>query len=218
MNTQRELETTLYIVRHGETECNRNHIVQGRGIDVPLNENGISQAKALARFKDWEVDVAYSSTLLRAKQTAKIFLEGKDNIPLAYLSDLEEMSWGIYEGMQQSEELKSAFKKMKSAWAQGDYAFRIEQGETLLEVQKRGVSALNYIVSRHAGQKILVVSHGRFIRVLLASLLEGYDLSRMKELRQDNTAFNHIVFNNGQYRAENLRCVLHLSERSEALN
>jgi len=218
MNTRDDLETTLYVVRHGETEFNRNHMVQGRGIDAPLNEKGVSQAKALARFKDLVVDVAYSSTLLRAKQTARILLERKENIPLGYLRDLEEMSWGIYEGMSQSEELKSAFREMKNAWTQGDYGFRIEQGETLLEVQKRGVNALNYIVNRHAGQKILLVSHGRFIRVLLASILEGYDLSRMNELRQDNTAFNHIVFNNGRYRAENLQCVLHLSDHSEALN
>ena len=79
---QHDLETTLYVVRHGETEFNRKRMVQGRGIDAPLNEKGVSQAKALARFRDWDVDVAYSSTLLRAKQTARIFLEGKDNIPL----------------------------------------------------------------------------------------------------------------------------------------
>lgn len=218
MNTQFDLETTLYMVRHGETELNRNHIVQGRGVDVPLNENGVSQAMALARYKDWDVDVAYSSTLLRAKQTARIILDGKDNIPLAYLRDLEEMSWGIYEGMPQSEERKSAFEKMKNSWAQGDYGFRIEKGETLVEVQKRGINALNHIVNRHAGQKILVVSHGRFIRVLLASILKDYDLSRMKELRQDNTAFNHIVCKNGQFKAENLQCVLHLREHPKALN
>ena len=134
------------------------------------------------------------------------------------MRDLEEMSWGIYEGMLLSEELKSAFREMRSVWAQGDYGFRIEQGETLLEVQERGISALNYIVNRHAGQKILLVSHGRFIRVLLASIMEDYDLSRMNELKQDNTAFNHIVFKNGRYRAENLQCVLHLSEHSEAPN
>ena len=206
-----DYNTNLFIIRHGETDCNRDHIVQGRGVDVPLNQTGVLQAKALAyRIKNLSLDVFYSSTLLRARQTTKILLEGRNTRSVTYLRDLEEMSWGFYEGMPRSPELAKAFDEMKKAWQKGDYEYRIKEGETLVEVRERGISALNSIVNKHAGKKILLVSHGRFIRIILASVLENHDLSRMKNLKQDNTAFNHLIFGNGKYRAEKLQCIEHL--------
>lgn len=206
-----ETSTTLLITRHGETECNKNSIVQGRGVDVPLNQTGISQAEALAhRLKRFDVDEVYASTLLRAKQTAKIIAKGIENNAVTYLNDLEEMSWGVYEGMKLSSELITAFDEMKQAWKNGDYHFRIKGGETLNEVLVRGTRALNFIVEKHAGKNILIVSHGRFIRILLASIMEGYNLGRMGELKQGNTAFNHLILTDGRYKPVILNCIDHL--------
>ena len=135
----------------------------------------------------------------------------RGNDSSVFLRDVEEMSWGIYEGMPRNTRLTQAFGEMKEAWAAEDYEFRIQGGESVLDVQKRGVRALNYIVHRHTGKNILVVSHGRFIRILLSTILVGYNLSRMKDLKQDNTAFNQLVFSDGSYRAEKLKCIDHLT-------
>ena len=206
-----DTKTNLFITRHGETDCNKNAVVQGRGVDVPLNQTGIAQAEALAhKLKQFNIDEVYSSTLLRAKQTAKIIAKRNDKNAITYLRDLEEMSWGFYEGMQLSPELIAAFDEMKQAWSSGNYEFRIKGGETLNEVLERGTNALKAIIDKHVGKNILIVSHGRFIRILLASIMDGYNLGRMGELRQENTAFNHLILTNGRYKPVKINCIDHL--------
>ena len=89
----------LYIMRHGKTEWNELHKLQGR-TDIPLNEEGRQMAKiAGEKYKDINFDVCYCSPLVRAKETAKLVLEGR-NIPIIYDDRLKEMSFGIYEGME----------------------------------------------------------------------------------------------------------------------
>lgn len=213
MNAKQHIETTLFIIRHGETEFNRKQIVQGRGVDAALNPTGIQQAKTLAqRLSEFNIDVIYASTLLRAKQTANLLIPARKCTPITLLRDLEEMSWGVYEGQARSHKLSNAFDEMKREWRAGNYGYRIEQGETLLEVQKRGVRAIEYIVEKNAGKNILMVSHGRFIRILLATILDEYELGTMSDIRQYNTAFNHIVFTNKRYKAKTLNCIRHLRE------
>lgn len=204
--------THLYMVRHAETDFNRNGIVQGRGVDVPLNSLGLSQATMLAqRFDSIELDAVYSSPLVRAAQTARIIVEKKSSIPFTMLDGLEEMSWGIYEGQPRSEELTKAFKTMKREWGGGNYEFRIEQGESILDVQRRGLQALNHIVSRHPGEHVAVVAHGRFLRIILASILDQYGLPRMEEFDMQNTSFNHLIFSKGRFEAKVLQCTAHLA-------
>ena len=76
--------THLFLVRHGETDYNRKGIVQGRGVDTPLNEKGLQQAQALARrMTDEAIDAVHSSPLTRALQTARCVAEscGVPRIP-----------------------------------------------------------------------------------------------------------------------------------------
>ena len=71
----------LYIVRHGETDWNKSHRVQGR-TDIPLNDYGRRLAEETAEgMKDIQIDIGMTSPLLRAKETAQIILKGRD-VPL----------------------------------------------------------------------------------------------------------------------------------------
>ena len=80
----------LYIMRHGKTDWNAKHKLQGR-TDIPLNEEGIQMAEqAKEKYKDVNFDICYCSPLVRAKQTAEIVLEGR-NIPIVYDDRLMEM-------------------------------------------------------------------------------------------------------------------------------
>lgn len=86
----------LYIMRHGKTDWNAKHKLQGR-TDIPLNEEGIQMAEqAKEKYKDVNFDICYCSPLVRAKQTAEIVLEGR-NIPIVYDDRLMEMCFGVYE-------------------------------------------------------------------------------------------------------------------------
>ncbi|MCR4991162.1 MAG: histidine phosphatase family protein [Lachnospiraceae bacterium] len=91
----------LYIIRHGRTDWNDLHKLQGR-TDVPLNESGRSMAReAAVKYRDVHFDICYCSPLVRAKQTAEILLEGRD-VPIVFDDRLKEMSFGSYEGIENS--------------------------------------------------------------------------------------------------------------------
>jgi broad specificity phosphatase PhoE len=207
--------THLFLVRHGETEFNRQQKVQGRGIDAPLNALGRAQAEALAlRAASLGLDAIYASTLLRARETAGIVGRACPDIPLFFLNDLEEMSWGIYEGRAATPDLKSAFDTMRAEWLNGNYDYRAEKGESVTEVQERGKRAINHILETHSGKRVMVVAHGRFLRILLATLLDEFGLKRMEEIKHANTGLNHLVCSSDAIEARLLNCTLHLEDQS----
>ncbi len=213
MKQEASFDTHLYLVRHGETDFNRKRMVQGRGIDAPLNAEGQAQAKALAsRAKTMPLDAIYASTLLRARETASFVANVHPGVPITFLRDLEEMSWGIYEGQGQSPEMQAAFEKMRAEWSDGNYDYRAEEGESVYEVQARGKKAIEHIVANHNGEHVMVVAHGRFLRILLATLLGDYGLVRMEEIKHANTGLNHLVFSDETYKAHLLNCTSHLQD------
>lgn len=205
--------TTLYLVRHGETDCNRQRIVQGRGVDAPLNATGRRQAEALARrFAQVALDALYSSPLQRAVATAEAIRCYHPQIPFYVMADLEEMGWGSLEGkpyaLPYAEQIDYAYAR----WRAGDYGYRIPGGESILEVQQRALRALEQILEAQAGRTVLVVTHGRWLRILLASILPAYGLARMEQLSHANTAVNQIVYDGHSFRAVQLCCTAHLEE------
>lgn len=207
-----EMPTTdLYLIRHGETEYNRRRIVQGRRIDARLNPTGLAQAEALAaRFAATPLDAIYASTLVRAKQTAAAIAARHPSVPVRHLRDLEEMSWGVYEGEPPSERVRGAFAAMYEAWGQGEFGIPVEGGESILDVQARGLRATRAIMAEHPGETVAVVAHGRFLRVVLASLLPEYGLARMHELEHANTCVNHLTWDGTRCTARLLNCTAHL--------
>jgi probable phosphoglycerate mutase len=209
----RRTKTKFYFVRHGETEYNRQHIVQGRGIDSVLNETGRTQAKALAeRLASVSFDAIYASSLRRAQQTAKILAHPHSGIAPKYLEDLDEMAWGVYEGAHPSPDRDAALDAIKRRWREGAFHESIEGGESILDVQHRALRAVDHILDCEEGCTVLVVTHGRFLRIMLASLLDEYGLKRMHELPHSNTAVNRLVHHQDVFKAELLNCTAHLDE------
>ena len=88
----------LYIMRHGQTDWNKECRLQGRS-DIPLNDEGRRMAKAAReKYQNLHFDICFCSSLIRARETAEIFLSGR-NIPIIPDDRLIEMSFGIYEGI-----------------------------------------------------------------------------------------------------------------------
>ena len=204
--------TTLYLVRHGETEYNRRGIMQGGGIDSTLNETGREQAQALARrFAPANLDALYTSPLRRAIQTADILAADHESLSRTHLRDLSEMDWGVFEGDAPSPERDASVEALKSAWRDGAYDRGPTGGESIRDVQDRARNALRHILAREAGRTALVVTHGRYLRVLLATLLDEYGLEHMSDLDHANTCVNHVICEEGRVRARRLNCTAHLS-------
>lgn len=89
----------LLIIRHGQTDGNVKGLVQGAGLDLPLNETGRAQAAAAAeKLLSLHLPVIYSSTMLRARQTAEIIAAGV-GCPTVAVEGLEEVHFGEAEGM-----------------------------------------------------------------------------------------------------------------------
>ncbi len=207
--------TVLYFVRHGETEYNRKGIMQGSGVDSSLNETGREQAHALRRrFLSVPIDVVYSSLLRRAEETADVVSESLPNSDRRELDDLREISWGVLEGVAPSPTRDATLNQVTSRWANGEYGARIDGGESILDVQERALRAAEHMVKRDAGRTVLAVTHGRYLRILLASICDGYDLADMPAFGHDNTCVNRILYRNGRFHADLLNCTTHLTSEA----
>ena len=104
MTLANEKHGSLYIMRHGKTDWNEKHKIQGR-TDIPLNDEGRKMAAAAAEeYKDIHFDICFCSPLIRAKETAQIFLSAR-NIPIIYDDRIMEMCFGTYEGIENSFEI-----------------------------------------------------------------------------------------------------------------
>jgi phosphoserine phosphatase len=160
--------TTILLVRHGETDWNRDRRVQGHS-DTPLNDTGRAQAHALAEeLAGEELDAVYCSDLLRAHETARIVAERK-GLDVTAISDLRERHFGTWEGLT-DEEIFARFPAARegpAAW--GD-------GETREEMAARVFGALERIAESHPDGRVLVVSHGGPLRAVLTRCgIDGVD-------------------------------------------
>jgi probable phosphoglycerate mutase len=173
----------IYLVRHGQTDFNLKGVVQGSGIDAPINETGIAQANAF--FKVYEqvpFDQIYHTGLIRTKQSIQNFIDL--GIPSTALVDLNEISWGSYEGTPMTPEEGEYYKHMLNQWRQGNLDYAIAGGESPNMVAKRMRSGIKTILEG-PGETILVCMHGRAMRIFLSVIL-NFDLRHMDNFEHQN--------------------------------
>ncbi len=161
---------TIYLIRHGETDFNRQGIVQGSGVDSALNELGHAQAEAFyAAYQHISFDKVYTSALQRTMQSvAKFILK---NTPHEAHASLNEISWGIREGIVPANSDGNYYKFLTESWQNGQTDMTADGGESPEDVQKRQMPIIDLILSRTDEKVVLVAMHGRAIRILLTTLL-----------------------------------------------
>ena len=161
----------LILVRHGETDWNKAGRFQGQ-IDIPLNDNGRRQAAAARDFlEDVAIDRAWSSTLSRPTETARIILEAHANVPLNQIEGLVEIGHGIWEGKLESE-IRADWAELLDTWKTSPETVQMPEGETIQDVWTRSVKSWQEIANGlRADETALVVAHDAVNKTILCDLL-----------------------------------------------
>ncbi len=197
-NSVSKPKKTIYLIRHGQTDFNKQGIVQGSGVDSDLNSEGHEQARKFYQaYQHVPFEKIYVTELKRTHQSVLPFKE--KNIPQEILPEFNEINWGILEGKVPDEENTKTFLSILEKWRNEELDVCIESGETpinMFERQKRGLSKV--METQH--ETILVCMHGRAMRSFLC-LLTGTELHKM-----DNFAHNNLCLyvleeiENGKFR------------------
>jgi broad specificity phosphatase PhoE len=175
---------TIYIIRHGETDYNKQGIIQGSGIDSDLNETGRAQAEQFYKaYYHIKFDNIYTSELKRTQQSVAPFVQAEKTFePVA---ELNEINWGIFEGLVSTPESHKVYLDIVNDWKAGLLDRAIEGGETPNQMQRRQQIGLEKIMSKPNENKILICMHGRAMRSFLC-LLTNTPLQRMDEFKHHN--------------------------------
>ena len=187
------MTTTLYLIRHGETDANVEGVWQG-STDSPLNERGLAQARALARRLAQEqlpISVIYSSPLRRARQTAEIIAETLDDIPIIFDPGLAEYHLGDWEGLTYEQ-----LQKEKRLWDRiaEDSDFSPPQGESPRQFAMRLLNSFQTIVQDNQGKTVAVVGHGGALATALSLILDQ-DGSAWRRYQKLNASLSKLVYN-----------------------
>lgn len=158
----------VYLVRHGETEWNREGVFRGRK-DLPLNETGRAQAlKTGGYFAGKDISRIYSSPLSRAVETATPISVASGR-PVTAMEEFIDMSFGVWEGLT-IDEARTLLPREYETWQTKPARFSIEGGESLAGVRKRVRKGLAAALSAAHGD-IVIVTHRVVCKVLTLCLL-----------------------------------------------
>ncbi|MDM8518784.1 histidine phosphatase family protein [Anaerolineales bacterium HSG6] len=202
--------TEIILIRHGATEWNREGRFQGQ-LNSPLTEVGVQQAQALgARMRSEPLRAIYSSDLERSSTTATHIAQAV-GLKVQIDARFRERHFGVFQGLRRNE-METLHP---SAWARdqsNDPDFAAPNGgESRREVLTRSWAGIETLAERHAGEQILIVTHGGVLGVLLRHVL-GIPLSSPRTFKVLNVAFNRIFLHrNGRWMASTLGDVAHLN-------
>ncbi len=180
----------LILVRHGESEWNRELRIQGQ-TNSELTGTGIMQARAVANVLAKEpLHAIYSSDLTRAIATAEI-IAAPHGLNLQLDPRLREMSFGGLEGLTW-QEVRDDHPDVKTALQTGAHDFKMPGGgESRDDLVARALAAMDDIAVRYPDQTICVVSHGGLISWFTRHVL-GIPRSVPSRLRPDNCAIHRF--------------------------
>lgn len=182
-------------------------------MNSPLNETGFKQSQAFYNaYKDVPFDKIYTSTLLRTHQTVAPFLD--DGIPMEKLKGLDEISWGIYEGQEQSDNILSGFQDLVLAWKDNQLDQAVDQGESPNQLVLRQKEAIDYILGKPEEENILICMHGRALRIMLCHLTD-VPVCQMDDFPHTNTALYVLVYQDGKFRVLEYYNTKHLDDIDE---
>ena len=186
----------LVLVRHGETDWNRQGRFQGQ-IDIPLNANGQAQAEAAAQgLADVHLDRAYTSAMARPRQTAEAILRCHPGVPLTSTRGLVEIGHGLWEGQLEAE-IAASWPLLLADWKVRPETVEMPEGETLQQVWDRSLACWQTIVAGlRCDETALVVAHDAVNKTILCALL-GLAPGDIWAIKQGNGGITVIDYPSG---------------------
>lgn len=188
--------TTLYIVRHGDVE-NPNDIIYG-DMPLPLSKKGQGQIRKVARkLLGKDITALYSSPIKRTIESAEILSEALGVRPVQTSKRLYESEFGI---MWQGTRHKDMDKRFPKSWSHyrkepGSLKFK---GVSMKDIAKRMKNAYTYFAKKHAGENIILVSHGDPIKLGLLEL-EQRDLNELRDIPCRYACLIEVKFEDGEF-------------------
>lgn len=190
----------LLLVRHGETDWNRETRFQGQ-IDVPLNDNGRQQSQRAANLlENVAIDFTITSPMLRPKETAEIILHKHPQVKLELEPQLKEINHGLWEGKLEVE-IEEDYAAELEAWRSHPELVQMPEGENLQEVWERAIAVWNSIVTQVEMRDDrlttgMVVAHDAVNKVILCYLM-GLNPADFWKIKQGNGAVSIIDYPRG---------------------
>jgi broad specificity phosphatase PhoE len=153
----------LYLIRHGQTDFNKNKLPQGQEIDAPLNETGIQQAEEAAKSLPGDIDFIISSPLKRAAQTAEV-LNKKLNKSIEFNDNIKELRYGSLAGKPWSEIVEmTGDKDAKEKDDNITFDYSKFNGDSAEDLKQRVAKFVNEVKEKYQDKTILVATHGGVI-------------------------------------------------------
>lgn len=179
----------LLLIRHGETDWNRELRFQGQ-VDVPLNATGHEQARRLGvRLASEPVHRLYSSDLTRTLQTAGPAAE-RLQLPSVGHVALREQAFGLIDGMSVPD-IQQQHPGIWERWLAFDPDYAPPGGESQRQFQARVLGAVAGLAQRHAGETLVVVTHGGVLDILYR-MANGQPLGGPRQCDIPNAGINRV--------------------------
>lgn len=202
--------TRLYLVRHGETDANRDGLALGRA-DVPLNERGLWQAARLREaLKDEHFTAVFSSPLSRTLKTAELIAADR-GLDVIVENSLIEMDVGDLDGLTFAE-VRERYPGLLRRWSSPDGSDeQLPGGERLLDVHARATEFLNRTRDLYPTESVCAVTHNFVILVMLADVL-GLRIGSFRRLRHSLAAISVIEVEGSRWQVLRMNDTSHLDE------
>ena len=205
-------ETEIILIRHGETEWNSQLRMQGHS-NSALSAVGRGQIQALG---EWMKKVSfahiYSSDSLRARQTAEAITQYSGDT-LQFDQRIREKNLGVFEGLT-SIEAREQFPEIYRLFKTGGANYVIDEGESTQQVLDRALEFIEEIRLRHPEQRVVMVTHGGVVRVLMKHTL-GLSLDAPTSFLIKNTGIFRLVWNE-KWLVSQMDVVSHLEKLNDS--
>ena len=185
-------ETEIILIRHGETEWNSEQRMQGHS-DSDLSAVGRGQIEALGEWmKKVSFDHIYSSDSLRARYTAEAITQYSGHT-LQFDQRIREKNLGVFEGLTSTEAKErhpEVYRLFKTAGAN----YVIDEGESTQQLLERALEFIEEIRLRHPQERVVMVTHGGVVRVLMKHAL-GLSIDAPTRFIIKNTGIFGLIWN-----------------------
>ncbi len=185
-------ETEIILIRHGETEWNSQKRMQGHS-NSNLSEVGRGQIQALGELmKNVSFDHIYSSDSLRARQTAEAITQYSGHT-LQFDQRIREKNLGVFEGLT-STEAKERHPEIYRLFKTAGANYVIDEGESTQQLLERALEFIEEIRLRHPQERVVMVTHGGVVRVLMKHAL-GLSIDAPTRFIIKNTGIFGLIWN-----------------------